>query len=115
MDRRRFLRLLIGCARTPRSTLRRSHSRKPLTSPLSEHWFSGTIPLNPGLIAVIGNKGTGKTALVEGIGLLGNTAQADHFSFLNAEKFRQPRNNKAKHFTATLKWEDGSSIKCTAV
>ncbi len=25
-------------------------------SPLNEHWFSGTIPLNSGLIAVIGNR-----------------------------------------------------------
>jgi hypothetical protein len=82
---------------------------KVSTSSLGEHWFSGTVPLNPGLIAVIGNKGTGKTALVEGIGLLGSTAQHGHFSFLNDEKFRQPRNNKAKHFKATLKWEDGSS------
>lgn len=79
-------------------------------SALSEHWFSGTVPLNPGLIAVIGNKGTGKTALVEAIGLLGNTALHSHFSFLNEAKFRQPRNNKAKHFRATLTWEDGSSM-----
>jgi hypothetical protein len=82
---------------------------KAAGSTLGEHWFSGTVPLNPGLIAVIGNKGTGKTALVEGIGLLGNTAQHDHFSFLNEDKFRQPRNNKAKHFRATLTWEDGSA------
>lgn len=83
--------------------------KKANGSPLSEHWFSGTVPLNPGLIAVIGNKGTGKTALVEGVGLLGNTAKHGHFSFLNDDKFRQPRNNKAKHFEATLTWEDGSS------
>ena len=83
--------------------------KKADNSSLSEHWFSGTVLLNPGLIAVIGNKGTGKTALVEGIGLLGNTAQHGHFSFLNNDKFRQPRNNKAKHFRATLNWEDGSS------
>jgi AAA15 family ATPase/GTPase len=96
----------------------RKHATKYITSisfekiansPLSEHWFSGTVPLNPGLIAVIGNKGTGKTALVEGIGLLGSTALHGHFSFLNNDKFRQPRNNKAKHFRATLHWEDGSS------
>ncbi len=83
--------------------------QKVPNSPLSEHWFSGAVPLNPGLIAVIGNKGSGKTALVEAVGLLGNTAQHDHFSFLNAQKFRQPRNNKGRHFIATLKWEDGNS------
>jgi ABC-type lipoprotein export system ATPase subunit len=78
-------------------------------SNLQEDWFSGSIPLNPGLIAVIGNKGTGKTALVESIGLLGNTAQHNDFSFLNASKFRQPKNNKAKHFQAKLEWQDGHS------
>ena len=82
-------------------------------SSLGEHWFSGTVPLNPGLVAVIGNKGTGKTALVESIGLLGNTALHGHFSFLNEDKFRQARNNKAKHFIATLNWEDGSASRAS--
>lgn len=76
-------------------------------SNLDEDWFAGQVSLNPGLIAVIGNKGTGKTALVEALGFLGNTSQRSHFSFLNEKKFRQPRNNKARHFRATLKWNDG--------
>jgi hypothetical protein len=83
--------------------------KKIANSQLTEHWFSGKVPLNPGLIAVIGNKGTGKTALVEALGLLGNTALHEHFSFLNDNKFRQPRNNKSRHFAATLTWQDGSS------
>lgn len=66
----------------------RRHATKYITSisfekiensSLSEHWFSGTVPLNPGLIAVIGNKGTGKTALVEGIGLTGENCSAHSF------------------------------------
>ncbi len=80
------------------------------TSTLSEDWFSGTIPLNPGFVAVVGNKGTGKTALVEAIGLLGNTAQSGGFCFLHPDKFRQPRNNKAKHFIAAVEWEDGRRV-----
>ena len=79
-------------------------------APLDEDWFAGTVPLNPGLIAVIGNKGSGKTALAEAIGLLGNTAQFNSFCFLNDNKFRQPRNNKAKYFTATLLWSDGTPL-----
>src|SRR6185437_5785196 len=63
--------------------------------------------LNSGIIAVIGNKGMGKTALVETLGLLGSTALHSRFSFLHEEKFRQPKNNKAKQFHATLEWEDG--------
>jgi predicted ATP-dependent endonuclease of OLD family len=84
---------------------------KLTNSNLDEDWFSSTVPLNSGLIAVIGNKGTGKTALVESIGLLGRTALHKRFSFLNPDKFRQPKNNKAKHFAATLEWEDGSSTR----
>jgi ABC-type lipoprotein export system ATPase subunit len=76
-------------------------------SSLDEIWFSGQIELNHGLIAIIGNKGSGKTALAESIGLLGNTAQHDHFSFLNVAKFQQPKQNKAKHFGAKITWESG--------
>jgi hypothetical protein len=77
---------------------------KTARSTLDEDWFSGTAKLNPGLVAIIGNKGSGKTALAEAIGLLGNCTSADAFSFLNEKKFRQPRNNKAKEFQATLTW-----------
>lgn len=77
---------------------------KKTGSKLDEDWFSGIVKLNPGLVAIIGNKGSGKTALAEAIGLLGNCTSADAFSFLNEKKFRQPRNNKAKEFQATLTW-----------
>ena len=76
-------------------------------SKLDEDWFSGTVELNPGLVAIIGNKGSGKTALAEAIGLLGNCTSAEAFSFLNDKKFRQLRNNKAKEFQATLTWQSG--------
>ncbi len=76
-------------------------------STLNEDWFSGTVPLNTELIAIIGNKGMGKTALAESIGLLGNTAQHRAFSFLHTSKFKRPKENKASHFEATLQWQDG--------
>jgi len=78
-------------------------------SKLEEDWFSGIVKLNPGLVAIIGNKGSGKTALAESIGLLGNCTSADAFSFLNEKKFRQARNNKAKEFQATLIWRSQHS------
>ena len=65
---------------------------------------------NSGLVAIIGNKGIGKTALAESIGLLGNSSQHIAFSFLNATKFRHPKHNKATHFEATLKWCDGRPV-----
>lgn len=77
---------------------------------LPEIWFNNTIPLNCDLIAIIGNKGKGKSALTDTIGLLCNTKQSADFTFLSDENFRQPRDNKAKYFTATLTWESGSKI-----
>jgi hypothetical protein len=80
---------------------------KIATSSLPEKWFDCEIPFHHGLIAVIGNKGSGKSALTDTLGLLGNSAQHTSFSFLNHEKFKQPKNNKAEHFSAKLKWHSG--------
>ncbi len=74
-------------------------------SKLDEIWFDNQIDFNHDLVAIIGSKGSGKSALAETIGLLGFTKNADGFSFLNDEKFRAARNNKAKNFSATLTWE----------
>ena len=81
--------------------------RKP-EAKLSELWFDNTIPINPDLIAVIGNKGKGKSALTDVIGLLANTKQHREFTFLSPRNFRQPKENKAKHFYATLTWASSS-------
>ena len=63
-----------------------------------------------GLAAIIGNKGSGKSALADILGLLGDSPHGDSFSFLNPEKFRQPKGNKARHFEAEICWEsDGTA------
>ncbi len=77
---------------------------------VTEEWFGGSVPINPGLVAIIDNKGSGKTALAEVIGLLGNCESAKSFSFLNERKFRQPRNNKAKAFQATIRWRSSHTV-----
>lgn len=42
-------------------------------------WLDGTdLPLNPDLVAVIGNKGSGKSALADVVALLGNSRQKLH-------------------------------------
>src|ERR1035437_3026701 len=85
-------------------------AKKVPNSTLPEIWFDCEVPLNPGLIAVIGNKGSGKCALSDIIGLVGETRHGGSFSFLNADKFRQPKNNKARNFEASLSWENGSVV-----
>lgn len=87
--------------------------RKKRTIGLREKWFDNDIPLNPGLTAVIGNKGKGKSAFVDTVGLLGNTRQQRAFSFLSETGFRNPRDNKAQFFQATLTWESGTTNRAT--
>jgi ABC-type lipoprotein export system ATPase subunit len=70
-----------------------------------ESWFNSEIQINTGLVAIIGNKGSGKSALGDIIGLLGNSRQQEDFSFLNSDKFKKLPDNRAKHFEAKLKWE----------
>ena len=78
-----------------------------------EDWFDGqSLPLNPDLVAVIGSKGSGKSALADIIGLLGDTANVVSFSFLNYNRFRDRKNNRSLHFEAELTWADNkNSIK----
>lgn len=74
-------------------------------------WFKNvTIPLNPELTAIIGNKGSGKSALADIIGLLGDSKQEDHFSFLTDRKANRKFRQKgyAENFSASLEWENGS-------
>ncbi len=74
-----------------------------------EKWFNNEVYFNPELIAVIGNKGSGKSALTDILGLLGGSKQYASFSFLNKKKFLSKNGEKAKHFQATLYWENQES------
>jgi len=80
-------------------------------------WFCDeNIVLGKELVAIIGNKGSGKSAVTDVIGLLGNSHNQiskglsggkpeELFSFLNKEKFL--KGGCAKHFEATLNWYEG--------
>lgn len=71
-------------------------------------WLDGTnLPLNSDLVAIIGNKGSGKSALADVIALLGNSRQKLHFSFLQKNRFRGKSGDPAKNFTGKLSWLDG--------
>ena len=80
------------------------------------NWFCDeNIHLGKELVAIIGNKGSGKSAVTDIIGLLGNSHTQisripkrnpeELFSFLNREKFL--KGGCAKNFSATLFWYDG--------
>ncbi|NKM69411.1 TrlF family AAA-like ATPase [Rhizobium laguerreae] len=82
--------------------------KKVATSTFAEDWLDGVeVGLNHDLVAIIGNKGSGKSALADVIALLGNSQQQKHFSFLQNKRFRGKSGEPAHHFEGTLNWLAG--------
>ena len=71
--------------------------------------FDFQIPLNAGLVSIIGNKGSGKSALSDIIGHLCKSKTMDHASFLNEERFRKRPKNFADDYEGIITWVDGHS------
>lgn len=83
---------------------------KTTDKPEIGQWLDGCdISLNYDLVAIIGNKGSGKSALADVIAMLGNSKQSKHFSFLKKDRFHGKSGEPAKHFTGTLTWCDEST------
>ena len=83
-------------------------------STISGEWLTGCkVLLSSDLVAIIGNKGSGKSALADVIALLGNSRQKAHFSFLKKDRFRGKSGEPAKHFVGTIVWLDKSEEKRT--
>lgn len=74
-------------------------------------WFKNiSIPLNQELVAIIGHKGSGKSAIADVISLCSNYYNNDDFSFLTTKKFREKSSRIARNFDATLIWESGYKV-----
>ncbi|GFE76053.1 TrlF family AAA-like ATPase [Novosphingobium sp. TCA1] len=81
-------------------------------SALADDWFDGcSIPLNADLVAIIGNKGSGKSALADVLALIGNSQQHSHFSFLKADRFRGKSGEPARQFEGELRWLAGEPTR----
>lgn len=72
-------------------------------------WFNLNLPLNPGMVVVIGNKGSGKSAFSDIIGLLCKCRTMKYASFLNENRFRKLPKNYANDYRATITWADGET------
>ena len=71
--------------------------------------FQHNIPLNSGFVAIVGNKGQGKSALLDCIALGGNSSRGDEFAFLRKSRFLSASNKKvAKEYRSHVTWLDGS-------
>ncbi len=64
--------------------------------------------LNHDLVAIIGNKGSGKSALADILSLVGDTKNFSSFSFLNNTRFRDPKSKLDTHFLGNILWCDGT-------
>ncbi len=81
-------------------------------STLDEQWFDGvSLQLNTDLVAIIGNKGSGKSALADVIAVLGNSQEKAHFSFLKRDRFRGKSGEPARQFRGTMQWRAGASCE----
>lgn len=71
-------------------------------------WFKDiSMEFNKELVVIIGNKGSGKSAIADILSLLGDTKQRE-FSFLNKDKFLANNNRLAANFCAHIGWESGN-------
>jgi len=87
-----------------------SISRRPEFTPLGK-WFEDVkLDINPELVAVIGNRGMGKSALLDSISLAGNSGQPiKELSFL--KRFRAARGKLAESFEIDLQFHDIDNIE----
>lgn len=84
--------------------------------PARHQAFDYTLPLNSGFVAVVGNKGQGKSALLDCIALAGNSSRGSEFAFLTPTRFLSASNKSAKEYAATVTWMTGAtrSVPLTA-
>lgn len=86
--------------------------KKRSGSPTTDAWLDGTVlALNSDMVAIIGNKGSGKSALADITALLGNSKQSHHFSFLKENRFRGKTGEPAKNFKAKITWHDEQELE----
>lgn len=80
-------------------------------------WFENIkIPFNKELVAIIGNKGSGKSAIADIVALCSCVEKDDEiFSFLNKKKFCEKNGRVAQNFLANLEWESGYKSEAIAL
>lgn len=99
---------LTRTKKKPHQYIDRIRIDKTSESTTDAEWFSKIdIPLNSGLVSIIGNKGSGKSALADIIALTGDTDKHESFAFLNTDKFRNKKSGKAASFEASIVWLSG--------
>jgi ABC-type lipoprotein export system ATPase subunit len=84
--------------------------KRTTNATMPEVWFDNiNIPLNPGMVAIIGNKGSGKSAIADILALCADASTNGYLSFLTATKFRMNKPyNRSHQIEANIQWVDKS-------
>lgn len=72
----------------------------------SQVWFDSKLILNPFMTTIIGNKGSGKSALADIIAYTLNSKNIEYASFLNTSRFQKNDHKYAQDYTASVQWLD---------
>jgi ABC-type lipoprotein export system ATPase subunit len=92
--------------------INRLHIKRCADADTGDKWFDCDLPLNTDMVAIIGNKGSGKSALADILALTGNThCDPEHFSFLVKNRFCERGSKLAKQFEARSVWVDGTETR----
>lgn len=78
---------------------------------LESNWFNIDMPLNNGLTVVIGNKGSGKSAFADVLGLLCESNSMEEASFLHPERFKKGPQKYANDYSGQITWLDGEKSR----
>ncbi len=85
-------------------------SRLKDTRNKSKVWFDIDLKINPLMVTIIGNKGSGKSALSDILGFLGNTYNSAFFSFLHKDRFLSRKTKYGVLFDSTIKFLDNEIL-----
>lgn len=73
--------------------------------------FDVSLPINSGFSVIIGNKGQGKSALLDTMASVANSDRDKDFSFLTEARFRSGGGKVADSYEAEAEWSDGTRTK----
>ncbi|WP_346677243.1 AAA family ATPase [Erysipelatoclostridium sp. An173] len=72
--------------------------------------FDFSLKINPGLTTIIGNKGSGKSALADLIGYIGGTDNNSSFSFLSKDRFCKEDKLFNLDYCGKMTWFDNEKL-----
>ena len=101
--------LLSRIRKSPDKFIKKLEINKTAVATMPEVWFDKIgIDINPGLVAIIGNKGSGKSAIADILALCSDSSNQS-WAFLTNEKFRMAKPfNRSKQIEASIEWADNS-------